>query len=83
MRLLERLQQDTLVLVAEPADVGHHRDPARAEGRLQVEERLQGKLVKLGRFVGQEPDLIDRKWLDPVVLPVVGISLQRSLWKQG
>jgi len=43
-----------------PADVGHHRDPARADGRLQVEERLQGKLVKLGRFVGQEPDLIDR-----------------------
>ena len=41
MRLLERLEQHALVLVAQPADVRDHRHAPRADRGLQVQERLQ------------------------------------------
>ena len=39
--------------------------------------------MELGRLVGQEPDLVDRKRLDAVVFPVVRISPQLRLGQQG
>ncbi len=83
MRLLERLEQHALVLVTQPANVRDHRHAPRADRRLQVQERLQGQLVELGRLVGQEPDLIDRQRLDAVVFPVIEVSPQRRLRQQG
>ncbi|TMD14362.1 MAG: hypothetical protein E6I96_09735 [Chloroflexi bacterium] len=74
MRLLERLQQHALILVAQAADVGDQRDAAGCYGRLQIQERLQGQLVELGRLVGQQANFIDRERLDAVVFPVVGVT---------
>src|ERR1700682_1938788 len=79
MRLFQRLQQDALVLIAQPADVGDQRHPSRRHRRLQIEERLQRQLVELWRLVRQEPDLIDRQRFDAVVFPVVGVAGKRRL----
>ena len=82
MRLLESFQKNALVLVAQPADVGHQRDAAGPDRRLEVEEGLQRELVEFRRFVGQQPDLVDGKGLDPIVLPIVGVAVQGSLGQQ-
>ena len=82
VRLLEGLQQDALVLVAEAANIHHESDAARPDRGLEVEERLQRQLVKLGRLVRQEADLVDRERFDPVVFPVVGVPGQRRLGQE-
>jgi hypothetical protein len=38
--------------------------------------------MKLRRLVGQEPDLVDRQRLDSIVLPIVGVSVERSFRQQ-
>ena len=59
VRLLDRLEQDALVLVTQPADVHYQRHAPRRHARLEVEKGLQRQLVELGRLVGQQADLID------------------------
>ena len=83
VRLLQRLQQHPLVLVAEATDVDNDRDPSRPDRGFEIEECLQRQLVKLRRLVRQEPYLVDRKRLDPVVFPVVGMSRQRRLGQES
>ena len=83
MRLFERLEQHTLVLVTKAANIGHQCDTSCTHGGLEVEERLQRQLVKFRRLVGKQPDLVDRQRLDPVVLPIVGVPVQRRLGQQG
>ncbi len=39
--------------------------------------------MELGRLIGQKPDLVDRKRLDPVVLPVIGVPVQSRLGQQS
>jgi len=51
-------------LVTQPPDVGNECNSASSDGRLEVEKCLQRQLVKLGRFVGKQPDLVDRQRLD-------------------
>src|SRR3989442_15523567 len=82
VRLFERFQKHPLVLVPEPPDVGHQRDPSGPDSRLEVQECLERKLMKLGRLVRQEPDLVDRKRLDAVVLPVVWVTAKGCLRQQ-
>ena len=83
MRLLECLEEHALVLVAQPPDVRDDRHAPSPDRGLQVQEGLQRQLVKLGRLVGQEPDLVDRERLDAVILPVIEVSPQRRLRQQG
>ena len=82
MRLFKGLEQDALVLVPQTTDVGDQRDPPRAHRRFQVEKCLQRELVKLRRLVRQQPDLIDRQRLDPVVLPIIRMAVEVCLGKQ-
>ena len=80
--LFERFQKHPLVLVPEPPDVGHQRDPTGPDSRLEVQESLERKLMKLWWLVRQEPDLVDRKGLDAVVIPVVWVTAKRCLRQQ-
>jgi len=52
VRLLQSLEQHSLILVTQPPDVGNECNSASSDGRLEVEKCLQRQLVKLGRFVG-------------------------------
>jgi hypothetical protein len=60
MRFFKGLEQDSLILVAQPSHVGKHRHARAADSRLEIQESLQRKFVELWRLVRQETDLVDR-----------------------
>src|SRR5207302_878572 len=83
VRLLESLQKDALDLVLQPPDAGDQRHAPRRDRRLQREEMLQRLGMELGLAVRQEADLVDRNRPPAIVLPVVGVALERVFREEG
>src|SRR5205807_1746184 len=65
------------------ADAGDQRHAPRRDRRLQREEVLQRLGMELGLAVRQEADLVDRNRPPAIVLPVVGVALERVFREEG
>ena len=83
MGLLQRLEQDALDGVRQPAHVADQRHPVGGDAGLEGEEGLERLLVMVGLAIGKKTDLVDLQAVAAVVLPVVRVPVERSLRQQG